>query len=34
MDLRFLAGKLGQYPAEAERFLAKLRPHPVVAGGG
>ena len=34
MDFRLLARKLGQYPAEAERLLAKLRAHPVVAGGG
>jgi hypothetical protein len=34
MDLRLLACKLGQYPAEAQRLLAKLRAHPVVADGG
>ena len=34
MDLRLLARKLRQYPAEAQRFLAKLGTHPVVAGGG
>jgi hypothetical protein len=34
MDLRLLAGEPGQDPAEAQRFLAKLGAHPVVAGGG
>ena len=34
MDFRLFARKLGQYSAEAERLLAKLWAHPVVAGGG
>ena len=34
MHLRLLAGKLGQDAAEAQRLLAKLGAHPVVAGGG
>ena len=33
MDFGLLARKLGQYPAKAQSLFAKLRPHPVVAGG-
>src|SRR5262249_43651735 len=32
MHFRLFAGEFGQYTAEAQRLLAKLRPHPVLPG--
>ncbi len=34
MHLGLVGRQLGQDAAETQRFLAQLRPHPVVAGGG
>ena len=34
MDLGLLRRQLGEDAAEAQRFVAERRPHPVVAGGG
>jgi hypothetical protein len=34
VHLRFLLREFGQDAAEPQRFFAKLRPHPIVAGIG